>query len=165
MSENEKLTVKQLLAQVNEAAEATAAVIEKCSAEQWQMIVPEEERTAGVVLHHIVFAMPLVAQWANQLAHDQGAPGVSFDDIHALNAQHAAEQAQVEAATTLALLKTNAAAAKAQLESLTDAELQITAPFALLDGQEISAQQMVQWFLVNHAHNHLATIHQAIGGK
>lgn len=164
MNPEEKLTVKQLLAQVAEAAAATAAVIEKCDEAQWLTLVPEEERNAGVVLHHIAFAMPLVAQWAIDLAGGQGAPDVSFDAVHALNAQHAADQAQVEPAATLALLKTNAAAVQTQLGQLADADLQVSAPFPLLDGQPITAQQMVQGLLINHAHNHLAAIHQAIGG-
>ena len=165
MNPEEKLTVKQLLAQVAEAAAATAAVLEKCAEAHWQTMVPVEERTVGVVLHHIAFAMPVVAQWAGELAGGQGAPGVSFDDVHALNAQHAADQAKVDAAATLSLLQTNAAAVQAQLGQLADADLQVSAPFPLLGGQPITAQQMVQGFLVNHAHNHLAAIHQVIGGK
>jgi hypothetical protein len=165
MSTNEILTVKQLQAQVEEAAAATTAVIEKCSAEAWAAAVPEEERTAGVVLHHIAYAIPFVVDWACDLAHGAGAPAIGFDDIHAMNHQHAEAQAGVDPAATLALLQTNARAAQEQLGRLSDADLQVAAPFALLDGQEITAQQMVQWFLVNHAHNHLQAVHNAVGGE
>ena len=41
----------------------------------------------------------------------------------------------------------------------------LSTPFPLIGGKEISAQQMVQWFLVNHAHNHLGAIHKTIGGS
>lgn len=165
MNANGILTVEQLLAQVEEATAAATAVIEKCSQEEWETAVPEEERTVGVVLHHIGYAYPFVVDWACQLARGEGTPAVTYDDVHALNQQHAATQAQVDQATALALLQTNDRAAQEQLGRLTDADLQVSAPFPLIGGKEISAQQVVQWFLVNHAHNHLAAIHKTIGGS
>lgn len=165
MSADEILTVGQLLAQVEEAATATTAVIEKCSEANWKTAVPEEERTVGVVLHHIAYAIPFVVAWACKLAQGEGAPAISYEDIHGLNHQHAKAQANVDKATTLALLHTNAQAAQEQLSQLTDADLQVAATFPLIGGQAITTQQMVQWFLVNHAHNHLATIHKALGEK
>lgn len=165
MSENEILTVNQLLAQVEEAAAATTAVIEKCSQEEWETAVAEEKRTVGVVLHHIAYAIPFVVDWACNLARGEGAPPVTYDDVHALNHQHAEAQANVDPAATLALLQSNAQAAQEQLSQLTDADLQVSATFPLIGGQAITTQQMVQWFLVNHAHNHLETIHNTIGGQ
>ena len=146
MSSDEKLTVTQLLAQVADATDKTAVVIEKCRTDQWQIHVPDEGRTAGVVLHHIAYAYPFVVDWACQLARGEGAPAVSYEDVHALNHQHAEAQADVDAAETLALLKTNAAAAQAELRQLSDAELQVEAPLPLIGGQTVTAQQMVQWF-------------------
>ena len=165
MSENEILSVNQLLAQVEEATAATTAVIKNCSEVEWGTAVPEEGRTVGVVLHHIAYAYPFVVEWACNLAQGEGAPAVSYDDIHAINHQHAEAQADVDPAATLALLKSNAQAAQAQLGQLSNADLQVSAPFALIGGQEISVQQMVQWFLVNHTHNHVAAIHKAFGGN
>lgn len=165
MSKNETLTVEQLLAQVEEATAATTAVIEKCSQEEWETAVAEEKRTVGVVLHHIAYAIPFVVEWATNLAQGNGAPAISYDDIHGLNHQHAEAHTNVNAVTTLTLLQSNAQAAQEQLSQLTDADLQVSATFPLIGGQAITTQQMVQWFLVNHAHNHLETIHNTIGGK
>jgi hypothetical protein len=165
MSADDILTVTQLLAQVEEATAATTAVIEKCSNGDWETAVPDEGRTVGVVLHHIAYAIPFVVEWAINLAHGEGAPAISYDDIHGLNHQHAEAQANVDKATTLTLLQTNVQAAQEQLGQLTDADLQVAATFPLIGGQAITTQQMVQWFLVNHAHNHLATVHNTIGGE
>jgi hypothetical protein len=165
MSSDDMLTVAQLLAQVEEATAATTAVIEKCRDEAWQTAVAEEERTVGVVLHHIAYAYPFVVDWACQLARGEGAPAVTYDDVHALNHQHAEAQTNVDPAATLALLKTNTKAAQAQLGQLTDADLQVSESLSLIGGQPISVQQMVQWFLVNHAHNHITAIHKTLGGK
>lgn len=165
MSENDVLTVQQLLVQVEGAVVATTAVIEKCSEGDWETAVPDEGRTVGVVLHHIAYAIPFVVEWAINLAQGEGAPAISYDDIHGLNHQHAEAQANIDKTTTLALLQSNAQAAQEQLSQLTDADLQVSATFPLIGGQAITTQQMVQWFLVNHAHNHLETIHNTIGGK
>jgi hypothetical protein len=165
MSSDEVLTVAQLLAQVEEATAVVTAVVEGCSEGDWVTAVAEEGRTVGVVLHHIAYAYPFVVDWACKLTQGEGAPAVSYDDIHAINHQHAEAQADVDPAATLALLKSNAQAAQAQIGQLSDADLQVSAPFALIGGQPISVQQMVQWFLVNHAHNHIAAIHKTIGGN
>ena len=162
MSTDETLTVEQLLAQVEEATATTTAVIEKCTDAQWQTAVAEEERPVGVVLHHIAYAYPFVVEWACNLAQGEGVPAISYDDVNALNHQHAEAQADVDPASTLALLKSNAQAAQAQIGQLSDADLQVSAPFPLIGGQPISVQQMVQWFLVNHAHNHVEVISKTL---
>lgn len=165
MNVEDILTAEQLLAQVEEATAVTTAVIEKCTEEQWRTAVPDEGRTVGVVLHHIAYAYPFVVDWACQLARGDGTPGVTIDDVHALNHQHAEAQTNVDPATALALLQTNSAVAKEQLEQLTDADLQVSGPFSLIGGQPISVQQMVQWFLVNHTHNHIAAIDRTVVEK
>lgn len=166
MTTDTALTVEQLLAQVEEATAATAAVIKQCSESDWKTALSDEDgRSVGVVCHHIASVYPLVVNGALQMTRGEGAPTFSYDDIHALNHQHAEAQASVDPDAALALLDSNSAAAKEQLGALSDADLQVTAPLPLIGGQAISAQQMVQWFLVNHAHNHLESIHKALEGK
>ena len=165
MSAADILTVEQLLAQIDEATAVVTAVIEKCSVADWETAVAEEERTVGVVLHHIAYAIPFVVDWACKLAQGEGVPAVSYDDIHAMNHQHAEAQADVDPTATLALLKRNAQAAQDQIGMLSDADLQVSASFPLIGGQSISVQQMVQWFLINHAHNHVEAIHKILGDE
>ncbi len=159
------ISVEQLLAQLDEATAATAELIEECTNAQWQQIVSEEERTVGVVCHHIAYAYPFVVDWAVQLARGHGVPPVTYDDVHALNHQHAKAQADVDPETALKALQANAAAAQEQLSQLSDDDLQTTAAFPLIGGQPISVQQMVQWFLINHAYNHMEAIRKTIGGQ
>ena len=162
MNVDEILTVDELLAQIDAATAAARATIEKCTAAQWTTQIEEEGRTVGVVLHHIAYAMPFVVEWALGVARGKGVPAVTYDDVHALNHQHAEAQANVDPATTLALLASNAAAAREALGQLTDADLQTSTPFALIGGNPVTTQQMVQWFLVNHAHNHLGSIDEIL---
>lgn len=165
MTTAEIVSVEKLLSQIDGATAATAELIKACTTEQWQMIVNDEERSVGVVCHHIGYAYPFVVDWALKLARGEGVPAVTYDDVHALNHQHAEGQAGVDPAAALALLEKNAAAAKEELGRLSDADLQTAAPFPLIGGKPITAQQMVQWFLINHAHNHLEAIHNSIGGN
>ncbi len=165
MTTAECISVEQLISQIDKATEATAELIKACTNEKWQMIVSDEERSVGVVCHHIAYAYPFVVDWALKLARREGVPAVTYDDVHALNHQHAEAQAGVDPDAALALLATNAAAARDQLGQLSDSDLQTAAPFPLIGGQPISVQQMVQWFLINHAHNHLEAIHNSIGGN
>lgn len=165
MSDNQILTVEELIKQIKKAMQATQSVIVNCTDEQWGAGVQDEEgaRTVGVICHHIVYAIPFVVEWAVQLAQGEGSPTITYDDVHALNHQHAEAQAAVDQATTLALLQTNLAMAQEKLGVLSDADLQKAAPFQLIGGQLISVQQMVQWFMINHAHNHIETIMKTTG--
>lgn len=162
MNTAEILTVETLLVQIQTAAEAVQAVIEGCSQEQWQLVVANEERSIGIVCHHIAFAYPLIADWACHLARGEALPSITFDDVHALNHQHAENAAFVDAATTLALLQTNTVAVKERLDRLSDSSLQQTAPFPLIGGQDISVQQIVQQFLIDHTYEHLDAIRKTI---
>lgn len=162
MSHQEILTIDQLISQLEGATAATTAVIKKCSEADWQTVVSEEQRSVGVVCHHIAYAYPFVVDWACQLAGGEGVPPITYDDVHALNHQHAEAQVNVDRAATLALLEANTAVAKEKLGALSDADLQTSAPFPLIGGQPIKVQQMVQWFLINHAHNHLEAINQSL---
>ena len=98
------------------------------------------------------------------LVSDEPYRAITYDDVHALNHQHAEAQAGVDPAATLALLELNAVAAREALGQLTATDLQTSAALALIGGKPISVQQIVQWFLVNHTHNHLAAIHDTLGG-
>jgi uncharacterized damage-inducible protein DinB len=154
--------VQQLVSQIEAATATVAAAIEACSDEEWRIVIGNEGRSVGVVFHHITYAYPFVVDWALKLAAGEGLPAVSYDDIHALNHQHAEAHAAVDQATTLAELQANGAAAVRELGQLSDEVLAVSTPFALIGGQAITVQQVVEWFLINHAHNHLSAINETL---
>jgi len=45
---------------------------------------------------------------------------------------------------------------------LNDEQLQMKAPFALVGSKDISTRQVVEWFALNHARNHLKAIQSAL---
>lgn len=115
MTAAESLTVSQLLSQIDAATSAAAAVIEGCTDDQWGTVVADENRTVGVVCHHIGYAYPFVVDWALQVARGEGAPAVSYDDVHALNHQHAEAQGTVDKEAALAQLHENTKSAREKL--------------------------------------------------
>lgn len=162
MTTDQTTDVNSLAAQVDAVTAIVARAIEACDDEQWQIVIGSEGRSVGVVFHHIASAYPLIAGWAVDIARGADLPAVSFDDIHAMNHQHAEAHANVDRATTLALMSANGAAVHEMLAPLSDADWQATAPFALVDGPGISTAQMVEWFLINHAQGHLNAINEAL---
>ena len=110
------------------------------------------------MFHHIAYAYPFIGDWAGKVANGEALPLLTYDDIHDVNRQHAQENTAVSQEEPVALLGKNGTAVSAQIRTLQDEQLTKTTPFALIGNQKVSAQQVVKWFLLNHANNHLEAI-------
>jgi hypothetical protein len=159
----EQSEVKSLVERLETAVSTVISTARQLTAEQWQTIVPEEERSVGTVIHHIAFSIEPVANWVLDVAHGRGLPPFSREALHRFNADHAEKNANPDQATTIALMQHQLSDATQKINSLSDEELTRTLPFELIGGQEISGQKMVEWFTINHCHNHLKTIQEALG--
>jgi hypothetical protein len=83
----------QALAEEFEQANNEAiAAIEGCSDEQWRRHVESENRSVGVVMHHVAIAHPRIAEWVTAAPRGQDV-GVDEGWVDQFNAQHAREQA------------------------------------------------------------------------
>src|SRR5574339_362466 len=99
------------------ALEAFAATLTDA---KWRMPVPHDGRTVGVVVHHVGSVYPVEIELAQVLAGGKPVTGVVMDDIHAMNAKHAAEHPAVTKTAALELLRTNSAMAAAAIRALSD---------------------------------------------
>ena len=88
MSERAQALAEQFEQANNEAI----ATVEGCSDEQWRRHVESENRSVGVVMHHVAIAHPVIAAWVTAAARGQDV-GVERGRIDQFNAQHAREQA------------------------------------------------------------------------
>lgn len=158
----EQHKVMSLAAQVEAVGEMVARAAADCTPEQWQTTMLEENRTVGVVFDHIADVFPYVTDWAVTLGMGRDLPPVTRDSVNRHNDERAEKKVGVSKADTLALLRQNTSAAAGQLRSLTDEQLERKAPFKLIGGKEISGLQLVEWFLINHANNHLKEIEEAL---
>jgi hypothetical protein len=104
---------------------------------------------------------PLEMQLAMELA--QGNPvGVTWADVHKVNADHAKQFDAVTKAEALDLLAKNSAAAAAGIRALTDAQLDNAAPLALNANATLTCQFMLEDHPVRHSVHHLAGIKAAV---
>jgi hypothetical protein len=155
-----------LARRLEEGAQALAAFAGGLTDDQWQMPVPGDGRKVGVVVHHVAFMYPIEIQLAQQLAEGKPVAGVTWDDVHAINADHAARHDAVTRAEAIELLERNSAEAAAAIRQMTDAQLDNAAPLSLNDDVVLTCQFMLEDHAVRHSYHHLAILRRtaAAGG-
>jgi hypothetical protein len=143
------------------AQEVTAA-IERLSDADWKKVTAAEKWSVGVVAHHVAGAHQALSGLIKMLADGKPGPNIQMDMIHAGNAKHAQEFANVTKADTLALHKTNVAAAAGILRGIADAEFDRSG--AVLNGMPpMSAGQLAGGLLCGHMDEHLGSIKATVG--
>ena len=136
---------------------------ERLSDAQWQTRIPRDGRKVGVVMHHVASMYPLEIKLAQALAESNPIAGVTWDDVHALNAQHAADNDQVTRQEAIALLRANSAAAAAAIRALSEEQLDHAAPVSLNSDAPLTCQFFIEDHALRHSYHHLAGIRAALG--
>ena len=130
-----------------QGAESLARVAETLDDQQWATPIPGDGRPVGVVVHHVAAVYPIEVQLAQQLASGRPIEGVSWDDIHAMNAQHASDHAGVVAA---------------EVRKLSDDELDAAACVCLNGDAPLTAQFFIEAHALSHSFHHLSRIRAAL---
>jgi len=128
---------------------------------QWQKRV-KDGRKVGVLVHHVANMYPLEIQLAQGLSMGKPIAGVTWDDVHGMNAAHAKEFDGVTKADAIALLKKNAAAAAEAIRAIDDAGLDNFATISLNADAPLSCQFMLEDHAVRHSFHHTAAIRAAL---
>jgi hypothetical protein len=105
---------------------------------------------------------PLEIELAQKLAAGKPISGVSWDDVHALNAGHAKEHEAVTKEAALELLERNSAVAAAAIRSLDDAELDRAGTVSLNADAPLTCQFFLEDHAVRHSYHHFARIRAAL---
>ncbi len=129
---------------------------------QWQMRLPKDGRKVGVVVHHVASMYPLEMKLAGELAAGRPVAGVTWDDVAAVNAAHAAEFDGAAKQAALDLLARNSAAAAAEIRELSDEQLDRAAPVSLNSDAPLTCQFFLEDHPVRHSYHHLARIRAAV---
>ena len=129
---------------------------------EWESRIPHDGRKVGVVVHHVATMYPLEIQLAQALAAGKPVVGLTWDDVHELNARQAKEFDGVTRDVALELLRQNSAAAAAAIRALGDAELDRAAPVSLNADAPLTCQFMLEDHAVRHSYHHLAAIRRAL---
>jgi len=137
------------------------AAVTGCTDAQWRQPCASEDWSVGVVAHHIaVVHRDFVGLLEALTAGKTRSPGSSMEAVHQSNAQHARDYATAGKPETLDALRTNGAAIVQLLRGLRDEQLDRTA--GVFGEHEMSVAQVVQWVVIGHAGEHLASLHATI---
>lgn len=146
-------------------AQSLIALASSLSPAEWDTPLPGDGRTVGVVVHHVANMYPLEMQLALTLAAGKPIQGVTWNDVHAINAKHAQENANVSRVEAVALLRDHASAAEAAVRALTDEQLDRAAPVSLNANAPLTCQFFIEDHALRHSYHHLAGIHAALGSR
>jgi hypothetical protein len=147
---------------LEQGARALADLASSLTDAEWRTRIPNDGRKIGVVVHHVASMYPLEMQIAQTLARGEPVVGVTWDDVHALNAAHAKEHDGVTKEAALDLLRRNSAAAAAAIRALGDKELDWAAPVSLNADAPLTCQFLLEDHAVRHSYHHLAKIRAAL---
>lgn len=147
-----------LAERLEQGAGALAAFAAGLTEVQWQSRVPQDGRKVGVVVHHVATMYPVEIQLAQLLAGGKAVAGVTWDDVHAMNARHSVEYDTVTKESALDLLRRNSSAAAAAIRALSDEELDRAAPVSLNADAPLTSQFFLEDHAVRHSYHHLAIL-------
>jgi hypothetical protein len=138
-------------------ARSLVALATTLTEDEWRKRV-RDGRRIGVLVHHVASMYPVEIQLALVLAEGNPVTGVTWNDIHAINAKHAAEHDAVTKDEAIDLLRTNSQAAATAVRALTDAALDQAAPISLNDDAPLTCQFFIEDHALRHSYHHLAGI-------
>lgn len=148
---------------LQDGANALADFAQGTSDAEWGKSVPPDGRPVGVIVHHVASVYPIELQLAKTLASGQPIAGVSWDDIHQMNAQHHRDHAATSKAEAIDLLRRNSKEAAAAVQALSDEELDRAAPVSLNFDAPLTCQFFIEDHALRHSYHHLARIRAALG--
>ena len=157
------LRANALAERLERGAEALAILAASLTDAEWKTPIPHDGRAIGVVVHHVGTMYPLEIELAQVLASGQPVVGVTWANVHQINAAHAREHALVTKSEALLLLQKNSTLAAAAIRALGDEELDRAAPASLYGNAPITCQFMLEDHAVRHSYHHLAKIRETLG--
>jgi hypothetical protein len=131
---------------------------------EWQVRIPGDGRRVGVVVHHVGNMYPIEVELAQALAAGKPIVGVSWDDVHGINAKHAKEFEQVTKAEAIDFLRTNSTAAAEAIRKLTDEELDRANAVSLYFDAPLTCQFFIEDHAMRHSYHHTGKIRAALTG-
>jgi hypothetical protein len=157
------LRANALAARLEAGAEALIAFATSLTDEQWQARVPGDWRKVGVTVHHVANMYPIEIQLAQALAAGKPIQGVTWDDVAAINAEHAAKLDAVTKEQAIAALRAASAAAAAAVRAFSDEELDRANTVSLNDDAPLTCQFFIEDHALRHSYHHLAKLRTTLG--
>lgn len=139
------------------------ALVESLSDADWQTRTGEGW-TVAATAHHVGIVHEGIAGFINRFANSTAAPPKtsSMETVHESNASHAQAYAACSKAEVLDELRAKGAGATAIVRGFSDQQLDYSA--LAPSGMVQTTEQLIEYVLVGHVNEHLASIKQATGG-
>ena len=147
---------------LEQGARALADFAASLTDAQWKTRCMPDGRTVGVIVHHVAFVYPIEIQIAQTIADGKPLTGLTMDDVHALNAKHAVDNAAVTKEEAIDALRANSAAAAKAIRALSDDQLTLAAPASLYADAPVTCQFVLEDHAVRHSYHHLARLKRAV---
>ena len=152
-----------LAERIEQGAEALASYVENFTDAEWKSVVPGEERSVEVLVHHVASSYQAEVDLASQLASGKPIVGVTMDVIDGINADHAKEFAQAAKQDVLTLLRENSKVAADRVRKFTDAELDNANNVSLNANAPLTTQFFLEDHALRHSFTHLESIRERLG--
>lgn len=137
------------------------ATVDGCTEEQWGRPCAGDQRSVGVVAHHVSEVQRFFAEAvAGEAADAVPLPSLTTEFVDENNARHARDFADISKPEVLDALRTNGATLVRVVGGLSDEDLNRS--LFLFDGHELSGAQVVEMALIGHFNEHLASMRAAI---
>lgn len=151
-----------LAGRIEQGANALADFAETLSDTEWQALVPSDDRTVGVLVHHVADVYPLEIDLAEGMAAGKPIAGVGWDAVAQMNAQHARDNTQIGKHEAIALLRHNGRAAADRVRKLSDEQLDRAVTVSLNADAPLTVQFFIEDHALRHSFHHLANIRAAL---
>jgi uncharacterized damage-inducible protein DinB len=148
-----------LASQFDLANRSLIAAVEGLSDDQWTRLVPGEDWTVGVVVHHIGVGHEVISGWLEVLARGEEIQATP-EEIDDFNAEHARQYASCTREETIRFLAENGDAASRVVRSLSDEQLACPGRFR---GEVWTAADMIERVLIGHPQRHMAHVQSVLG--
>ena len=129
---------------------------------EWQVRIPGDGRKVGVIVHHVGNMYPIEIELAQALAAGKPIAGVSWDDVHAINAKHAKGFDRGTRAEAVGFLRTTTPPAAAAIRKLSDEELDRANSVSLNSDAPLTCQFFIEDHAMRHSYHHTAKIRAAL---
>jgi len=150
-----------LAVRLEEGARALVGLARTLTEAEWQTPT-KDGRKIGVVVHHVGNMYPLEIQLALTLAKGEAIKGVTWDDVHAVNARHAKDFERVTKEEAVHFVEIQSAAAAEAIRQLTDDQLDLAAPVSLNADAPLTTQFFLEDHAVRHSYYHTMRISEAL---
>ena len=147
--------------QFDSALKDLMQTVEKMPDSKWQSTC-EEGWTVAATAQHVAAQFPLELTYITAAAEGTTPPQHTWDDINGTNETRAKDMNAISRSDVVKQLRDGGASMSAYVRGLSDEQLDRTAPLALANGAQVSAQQLIEGgVLIDHVKGHLKSIEAA----